>query len=136
MRTKRTTIISIINSASNSAQAKIDRFLGEIDNGSTKALGLNYALHWHGEDALQASRFIIEFLPFVNLASNPEFSLEDMTSLCKGTKKIVLNDFKNGCFRMNSTNPMSNLESIALGQVQGKILKIVETIERELNEGE
>ena len=136
MRTKQIAIKSIIRSATDSSQAQIDKFLDEVVKGSTKALGLNYALHWLGDSALQASRFIIEFTPFIELASNPDFSLEEMASICEGTKRIVLNNFKMGRFRMNSTNPMSNLESIALGQVQGKILEIVENIERELNEGE
>lgn len=134
MRDTRTTIKAIINAKVRANQGQIDKFKEEMNRTDNEAASLNYALHWHGESTLEATRFMLEVRPFVQLIEKKDFSLKDLKSFCKNMRKDIMFFFKNAGFRANSTSAISNLENIALGKAYGALLDMVEQIEMELED--
>ena len=133
---KRIEIKSIINSYVRTHQGYIDGFMNEINKEGNVASNLKYALHWHAQSAQEGSCFFSEARPFIHLISDEDYSLDDMKSICIGTRRNIMVFFKNAGFRSNSTSPMSNLENIAIGKVYGKMLEMIDSIENVLEDKE
>jgi hypothetical protein len=126
---KRIEIKSIIKAFARIHQGYIDGFMKEINKEGDTASNLKYALHWHAESAQEGACFFAEARPFINLISEEDYSLNDMKAICIGTRRNIMSFFKHAGFRPNSTSPMSNLESIAIGKANGKILEMIDSIE-------
>jgi hypothetical protein len=126
---KRIEIKSIIKSFAKIHQGYIDGFMKEINKEGSVASNLKYALHWHAESAQEGTCFFSEARPFINLISEEDYSLDDMKAICIGTRRNIMSFFRHSGFRPNSTSPMSNLENIAIGKANGKILEMIDLIE-------